>query len=105
MKRTSRRKTEKQAPVRLFGQPAPGFYRMPDLVVRGGRVVTDGCRRVLDFTPQKLCLDMGSAIITLYGDALQIESLSNRRLIASGQIQRIEFAGKWKGIEVCGAKT
>ena len=59
MKRTSRRRTEKQAPVRLFGQPAPGFYRMPDLVVRGGRVVTDGCRRVLDFTPQKLCLDMG----------------------------------------------
>ena len=80
MKRTSRRKTEKQAPVRLFGQPAPGFYRMPDLVVR-------------------------SAITPLYGDALQIESLSNRRLIASGQIQRIEFAGKWKGMEVCGAKT
>lgn len=93
-------RTEKAAP--LFRQPARDFYHIPDLVLRGGKIVTDGCRRILDFTEQTLCLDMGAVIITLYGEKLQIESLSSRRLIATGQVQRIEFTRKWRGAEVCG---
>lgn len=103
MKRSAKRRSgtrvEQAAP--LFRQPARDFYRIPDLVVRGGKIVTDGCRRILDFTEQTLCLDMGSAIITLYGENLQIESLSNRRLIAAGQVQRIEFTKKWRGVAAC----
>lgn len=76
-------------------QPDADFYRCPDLEVRSGRVYTDGCRRVLDFTPQKLCLDLGTAIVTFYGDALRIESFSGRRLAVGGHLTRIEFAAKW----------
>ena len=35
----------------LFGQPDAAFYRLPELEIRGGSVLTDGCRRVLEFTP------------------------------------------------------
>lgn len=81
----------------LFAQPAQSFYRLPELELRGGCVLTDGCRRVLDFTPQKICLDMGNLIVTLYGEALRIESLNGKRLVAAGRISRIEFTGKWEG--------
>lgn len=70
---------------------------MPDLVIRGGMVVTDGCRRILDLTPQKISLDMGAAVITLYGENLRIESLARRRLLAAGTVRRIELEKKWKG--------
>ncbi len=81
----------------LFAQPAQDFYRLPELELRGGCVVTDGCRKVLDFTPQKLCLDMGRLIVTLYGEELRIESLNGKRLVVAGRISRMEFTNKWEG--------
>lgn len=92
-----RRKREKTELKSFFAQPAPTFYRLPDLELRGGRVLTDGCRRVLDFTPQKLSLDMGRAVITFYGTELKIESLAGKRLVVAGKITRMEFAQKWEG--------
>ena len=102
MKRGYRRpaagpKRETPQPKRLFAQPEKDFYRLPDLVIRGGMVVTDGCRRILELTPQKISLDMGAAVITLYGGNLRIESLARRRLLAAGTVRRIELEKKWKG--------
>ena len=102
MKRGYRRpaagpKRETPQPKRLFAQPEKDFYRLPDLVIRGGMVVTDGCRRILDLAPQKISLDMGTAVITLYGENLRIESLARRRLLAAGTVRRIELEKKWKG--------
>ena len=102
MKRGHRRpaagpKRETPQPKRLFAQPEKDFYRLPDLVIRGGMVVTDGCRCILDLTPQKISLDMGAAVITLYGENLRIESLARRRLLVAGTVRRIELEKKWKG--------
>lgn len=80
----------------LFRQPSGEFYRLPDLELRGGCVLTDGCRRVLDFTPNKLCLDMGESVITFYGDDLRIESLAGKRLVIEGRVARMEFSRKWE---------
>ena len=96
-RRAAGRKRETPQPKRLFAQPEKDFYRLPDLVIRGGMVVTDGCRRILDLTPQKISLDMGAAVITLYGENLRIESLARRRLLAAGTVRRIELEKKWKG--------
>lgn len=82
-------------PARLFRQPAPDFYRLPDFEIRGGYILTDGCRRVLDFDPQKLCLDMGRFVITFYGSGLGIESLAGKRLVVAGRVERIDFKQKW----------
>lgn len=81
----------------VLRQPEAAFYSLPDLEIRSGRIFTDGCRRVLDFSPQKITLDVGRTLITFYGRALQIESLNGRRLAVAGQIARIEFAPKWEG--------
>ena len=72
------------------------LWRLPELELRGGNLLTDGCRRVLDFTPQRICLDMGDTLVTLYGADLRIESFAGKRLIAAGRFARIELRSKWE---------
>lgn len=83
-------------PGRWFRPPEKDFYKIPDLVLRGGHVATDGCRRVLDFTSEKICLDLGDSLVTFYGQNLHIESFSGRRLVCSGLVRSIEFRRKWE---------
>lgn len=82
-------------PRDLFAQPSDTFYRLPEFELRGGCLMTQGCRRVLEFTPARICLDMGSFTVTFYGAALQIESLAGKRLILTGRLRRIDFTSKW----------
>lgn len=81
----------------MLVKPPDGFYRLPELSLRGGCLATDGCRRVLDFSPEKICLDMGNFIVTFYGASLRIESLSGKRLLLAGKFSGITFQDKWKG--------
>lgn len=88
MKQHPRRRSKRRTPAppcTTWLQPAGRrFYRLPDLEIRSGRIVTDGCRRVLDFAPQKITLDVGGTVITFYGTALRIESLNGKRLTVAG---------------------
>ena len=38
----------------MLAQPPSAFYRLPEFELRGGYLVTEGCRRVLDFEPEFL---------------------------------------------------
>ena len=51
---------------------------------------------VLDFTPQRVCLDMGDTLVTLYGEELRIESFAGKRLILAGRFARVELRSKWE---------
>ena len=82
----------------LAAPPPESLYRLPELELRGGSLLTDGCRRVLDFTPQRICLDMGDTLVTLYGEGLQIESFAGKRLILAGRFTRVELRGKWEEV-------
>ena len=83
------RKPRERPDLRRLAAPPPAdFYRLPELELRGGNLLTDGCRRVLDFTPQRICLDMGDTLVTLYG--------AGKRLIAAGRFARIELRSKWE---------
>lgn len=101
MRPKTTRRRHKAAPIKaaaaLFRQPGTDFYTLPELEVRGGRIVTEGCRKVLDFTPQRLQLDMGRLVITFYGQALHIESLKGKRAVVGGQVARIDLTAKWEG--------
>lgn len=90
-----RRSRQRFDPGSLLAQPPRQFYFLPELEIRGGLIITDGCRRVLDFTSQTICLDLGEGIVTLYGQELRIESLSGKRLVAAGRVHRIELKNKW----------
>ena len=83
------------APQPLLHRLPEGFYHQPDLQLRGGCLVADGCRSVLDFHPEQLCLDLGALIVTLYGRALRIESFVGQRVIVAGRIERLELQRRW----------
>lgn len=80
----------------MAAQPAKQFYRLPEFELRGGYLMTEGCRKVLDFGTKKICLDMGNFIVTFYGTELRIESLAGKRLILAGRIEHIAFENKWE---------
>lgn len=80
----------------MLAQPSAGFYRLPEFELRGGFLTTEGCRKVLDFEPEKICLDMGDFLVTFYGTELRIESLTGKRLIMAGHITDITFRNKWE---------
>lgn len=81
----------------MWAKPPAGFYQLPAFEVRGRCLVTEACRKVLDFAPEKICLDMGDFIVTFYGGALRIESLNGKRLLLTGRISAITFRNKWEG--------
>ena len=100
MKQRRPKRRRASAPLALRGMLAKlpdGFYRLPEFSLRGGCLATGGCRRVLDLTPEKICLDMGSFLVTLYGTSLRIESLCGKRLLLTGRFTGITFQEIWKG--------
>ena len=42
-----RRPCARPDPRRLVAPPPDGFYHLPELELRGGTLLTDGCRRLL----------------------------------------------------------
>ncbi len=93
--RKPRKASPRPQPPTLFAQPPAAFYTLPEIELRGGCVVVSGCRRVLTFTPEKICVDTGRVLITFYGCRLRIESLVGKRLMLAGEVARIEFLHKW----------
>ena len=91
-----RRHCSRPDPRGIAARPPENFYRLPELELRGGTLLTDGCRSVLDFTPQRVCLDMGNTLVTLYGEGLRIESFAGKRLILGGRFARVELRAKWE---------
>ena len=92
MKQHPRRRSKRRTPAPTLHD----LLRQPEMELRGGSLLTDVCRRVLDFAPQKITLDVGSTVITFYGTALRIESLNGKRLTVAGRVARIDFAPKWE---------
>ena len=78
------RKLRERPDLRRMLAPPQGFYRLPEMELRGGSLLTDGCRRVLD------------TLVTLYGEELRIESFAGKRLILAGRFARVELRSKWE---------
>ncbi len=93
--RKPRKASPRPQPPTLFAQPPAAFYTLPEIELRGSCAVVSGCRRILTFTPEKICVDTGRVLITFYGCRLRIESLVGKRLMLAGEVVRIEFLHKW----------
>ena len=77
---------------RMFRQPPGDFYGRASVYLSGGRMEIEQFRRIRSYGEDKLCLELGRGTLTIYGDALKIETLSARRLVLRGQILRTDFS-------------
>ena len=89
----AKRKTPVQLVHSLFKMPPPDFYHHPILHLDcGGRIEVEGCKSVMRYDKDQICLDMGGIQVALYGDGLILEALNGRELQIRGQVLRAEFS-------------
>ena len=90
MAQNSPKQSWRQAIVRRYAQP-----RQTDLVVlRGQRSVTVyGCRRILQYSPERIRLQSGKRIVALDGRDMICTAFSGGSASVKGRIRGVFFLG------------
>ena len=58
------------------------------------RLVITGCRGILSYTEDCICMRTPDGTVTIYGSDLELGCLSEDGATVVGTVQRIEFAGE-----------
>lgn len=83
---------QRHGPGRLFAQPSENFYSRPELhILCGGGMQIEGCGSIAALEPGFVQVRAGRWRLSLYGEALRIDSLSGHRLLLSGTLTRVEL--------------
>lgn len=77
---------------RMFRQPPAGFYSRPCMYWAGGILEIEHFRKIRSYDEEKLCLEFGQNVLTIYGGHLRIETLAIHRLTLKGEIRRTDFS-------------
>lgn len=56
------------------------------------RVVLSGCRGILLYTEDRVCLRTSTGTVTIYGQQLELGCMTPDGTAVTGQLQRIELA-------------
>lgn len=85
---------------RLFALPPEDFYSRPELhILCGGGMQIEGCRSIAALEPGLVRVRAGRWMLSLYGEALRMDSLAGRRLLLSGTLTRMELERLPRGEE------
>ncbi|MEG0751654.1 MAG: YabP/YqfC family sporulation protein [Oscillospiraceae bacterium] len=78
--------------------PEDALLDTPSVHIMGrDSVVVEGCRSVLLCCADRVSLDMGDYVLTIYGKRAVINSLSSARLVIQADITNIAFDRKGSG--------
>ena len=72
----------------LFRQPPPGFYSRPAVYLSGDRMEIEHFEAILTYDETRLRLQLPRGQLTIYGERLQIETLT-ARIIICGMVKAI----------------
>lgn len=76
----------------LFRQPPQGFYHQPAIYLSGELMEIEHFKKILIYDSSKLCLVFPHGRFTVYGDGLQICTLTAHRITLRGRILRTDFS-------------
>lgn len=90
MTKESPKKDWRQSLIRRYAQP-----RQNDLVVlRGQRsACVYGCRKILQYSPERICLQSGKRVVELVGKGMICTSFSGGAASVKGRILGVNFLG------------
>lgn len=75
--------------------PDADFYSRPVLHWDcGGALEVENCRTVLEYTSERVRLDLGSRQVQVLGDGLCLGGFTGRSLLIRGTVIRIELTEK-----------
>ena len=75
----------------LFRQPQPGFYSRPAVYLSGDRMEIEHYEAILAYDETRLRLQLPRGQLTIYGEQLQIETLTARRITLRGCFVRTDY--------------
>ena len=75
----------------LFRQPPPGFYSRPAVYLSGDRMEIEHYEAILAYDETRLRLQLPRGQLTIYGEQLQIETLTARRITLRGCFVRTDY--------------
>ena len=75
----------------LFRQPPPGFYSRPAVYLSGDRMEIEHYEAILTYDETRLRLQLPRGQLTIYGEQLQIETLTARRITLRGCFVRTDY--------------
>lgn len=75
----------------LFRQPPPGFYSRPAVYLSGDRMEIEHFEAILAYDETRLRLQLPRGQLTIYGERLQIETLTARRITLRGCFVRTDY--------------
>lgn len=75
----------------LFRQPPQGLYRRPCLYQSGDRMEIEHYEAILAYDETRLRLQLPRGQLTIYGEQLQIETLTARRITLRGCFVRTDY--------------
>lgn len=76
----------------LFGQPPAGMYRRPAVYMTGSQMEIEHFKTIRTYDENKLCLELYGGVFTVYGDGMQILSLTAHRITLRGRFVRTDFS-------------
>ena len=76
----------------LFGQPPAGMYRRPAVYMTGSQMEIAHFKTIRTYDENKLCLELYGGVFTVYGDGMQILSLTAHRITLRGRFVRTDFS-------------
>ena len=82
---------------RMLRQPPRGFYGRPSVYLSGNTLEIEHVRRIRTYEEDKLCLEFSGGMLTVYGDGMQIETLSAHRITLRGMFLRTDFSSRTEG--------
>ena len=81
----------------LFRQPPQGLYRRPCLYQSGDRMEIEHYEAILAYDETRLRLQLPRGQLTIYGERLQIETLTARRITLRGCFVRTDYTTRPTG--------
>lgn len=68
------------------------FTNQPHLEITGtGECVVDGLKGIVEYTKEKIKINLGKYFVTFWGDELYINSFSHEGAVVQGNIISLEF--------------
>ncbi len=68
------------------------YFGKPRIEMAGSECLVDGLQSIIEYSNDKITLNLGTQVITFFGDDLRINSFTREGAIVEGNIISMEFS-------------
>lgn len=77
---------------KIMPQSYDYYFGKPRLEMTGRECLVDGLQSIIEYSSDKITLNLGKQVITFFGDDLRINSFTREGAVVEGNIISMEFS-------------